>query len=150
MSNFDPSTFLDVTLTVPTEKRPPIPVGDYQALITEVKSRAWNSKDGSKSGIALDAVLEIQLPSAVAELVKQLTIKINDSIMLDLTEAGSIDNSPGKNSKLRRYRDALDMNKPGDSFSPRMMTGRFIGVKIKHDPYEGEIYERVEAVSRAA
>ena len=150
MSTFNPESFLDITLTEPTVKRPPIPVGDYTAIVGEVKSRSWQGKkDPSKSGIAFDIPLEVQLPDTVASMVGQSTIRVTDSVMLDLNEGGSLDNSPGKNRRLRLYREALDMNKPGDSFSPRQMQGRMIKVKIKHEEYEGDLYEKVDGVARA-
>jgi hypothetical protein len=150
MSSFDPEAFLDITLTEPTVKRPPIPVGDYHGILGEIKSRAWQGKkDPSKSGIAWDVPIEIELPPSVATMVGQPTIKVTDSIMLDITDSGSLDNSPGKNRRLRLYREALDMNKPGDSFSARAMSGRPVLVKIKHEEYEGDLYERVDAVARA-
>ena len=55
---------------------------------------------------------------------------------------------PGKNGKLRRYRESLDMNTPGVPFSLRQMIGRQIRVKIKHEPYEGEMYDRVDSVAK--
>ncbi len=69
--------------------------------------------------------------------------------MLDLNESGSIDWGKGRNGALRRWREALDMNKPGEAFSIRQMVGRPILVKIKHRSYQGELYEEVDSVSKA-
>jgi len=152
MSMFDPSTFLDATIEAPTEKRPPLPAGDYTAIIGEVKSRAWQGKkDPTKSGIAWDVPLTLEIPADVQTQLglTQPTITLTDSIMLDLTEGGTIDNSPGKNRGLRNYREALDMNKAGDVFSARKMTGQAIRVKVKHELYEDQIMERVGGVARA-
>ena len=38
---FDPIAYLDITLTDPTEKRPPLTPGDYTAIIGEVTDRKW-------------------------------------------------------------------------------------------------------------
>ena len=150
MSQFDPQSFLDVTLTEPSVKRPPIPVGDYTATVGEIKSRAWQGKkDPTMSGIAWDVPMTVELPPEVASQAGQSTIIVTDSLMLDLTDSGTLDTSPGKNRRLRLYREALDMNKPGDSFSARGMQGRVIKVRIKHDLYNGEIYEKVDSVARA-
>lgn len=152
ISAFDPQSFLDATLEAPTERRNPLPVGDYHAVIGEVAARAWQGrKDTTKSGIAWDVPLTVDIPAALQsalELPPTLTLKA--SIMLDLTDSGSIDNSKGKNGHLRMYRDALDLNKPGDSFSARKMQGRVVVVKITHELYEGNIQERVGAVARAS
>lgn len=152
MSMFNPDTFLDATIEAPTEKRPPLPAGDYTAVIGEVKSRAWQGKkDPTKSGIAWDIPLTLEIPADVQTQLglTQPTITLTDSIMLDLTDAGTIDNSPGKNRGLRNYREALDMNKAGDVFSARKMTGQAVRVKVKHELYEDQIMERVGGVTRA-
>lgn len=148
MSTFDPQSFLDATMDEPLTKRPPINPGSYSAVIGEPKTRAWQSKDGSKSGIALDVPLEISLDANEATRVGQPTVVISDSVMLDLTENGALETAPGKNRKLRNYREALNLNNPGDKFSFRMLQGRPIKVAVKHDAVDGEVYERVGAVAR--
>lgn len=148
-SSFNPETFLDATMTEPTEKRPPLPVGDYTAVVGAITARAWQGKaDPTKSGIAWDIPLTLEVPAEIqAELkMDQSTLPLKDSIMLDLTENGTIDNSPGKNRRLRAYREATDMNKPGDVFSARKMEGKVIKVKITHDLWEGQPIERVSGV----
>lgn len=148
-SSFNPETFLDATMTEPTEKRPPLPVGDYTAVVGAITARAWQGKaDPTKSGIAWDIPLTLEVPAEIqAELkMDQSTLPLKDSIMLDLTENGTIDNSPGKNRRLRAYREATDMNKPGDVFSARKMEGKVLKVKITHDLWEGQPIERVSGV----
>lgn len=146
-SMFDPQQFLDVTLTEPTVKRPPIPIGDYLGSIKSVKARAWKSRDNTKSGIAVDVAIEVALGD-LAQSYGAPAVVISDSIMLDTLENGSLDNSVGKNRKLGNYRDALDMNKKGEQFSIRMMEGRMIRVKVSHEMYEGDIYDRIEKVAK--
>lgn len=148
-SSFNPDTFLDATLTEPTEKRPPLPIGDYTAVIGSVTARAWQGKtDPTKSGIAWDIPLTIDVPAEIQAEIKmdQSTLPLKDSIMLDLTDGGTIDNGPGKNRRLRAYREATDMNKPGDVFSARKMEGKIVKVKISHDMWEGQPIERVSGV----
>ena len=151
-SIFDPQAMLDMTLDSPTEKRPPLPVGDYTAVIGDINARKWQGKqDPSKSGIAWDVQLTVQIPFEVQQSlgVEVNELKLSDSIMLDMLPNGSIDNSVGKNSRLRMYREAVDMNKPGDSFSARKMTGQVILVRIGHEEYNGNIMERVQKVARS-
>lgn len=154
MSAFDPTTYLDATLTEASTRRPPLPVRDFIGQILEVKSRSGSFTDkktgDSRSYVALDIPIEIDI-SSDPELVKvQGTSKITltDSLFLDLKDNGFIDNSPGKNNKLRRYREALDMNQDGQPFAPRMMSGRPIRAKIKHELYEGETYDRIDSVAK--
>ena len=151
---FDPAAYLNVEITEPTVKRPPLPIGDYMAVIGAVKAEAWSGKPGGpgegKSGIRWVVPLTIEVPPGIQADLKltQSTIVLSDSIMLDLTEGGLIDNSAGKNGKMRRYREALDMNKPGDSFGPKRMEGRPVRVKLTHELYQGDTQERIDAVAR--
>lgn len=154
MSTFDPQSFLDATFDAPTVKRPPLPVGDYTALVGEPTMRPWvSAKDPTKSGIAADYMMEVDVPSDVAERLKlnTSTIKVKYGIMLDLTPTGGIDNSPGANGGLRRFREALNMNKPGDSFNLRMAQGKAVKVKIGHREYpegSGDIFEEIVGLGR--
>ena len=147
---FDPQSFLDAQMETPLEKRPPLPEGDYTAMIGEIKSRAWQGKaDPSKSGIAWDIALVVQIPMDLQDSLGRPELTITDSTFIDITESGMIDSGPGKNRKLRAYREALDMNKVGDVFSARKMTGGIVKVKVKHDIYEGEPQERISGVAKA-
>lgn len=151
-SVFDPQSFLDAQLTEPTEKRPPLPVGDYRAVVGEVSARQWTGKaDPTKTGIAWDIPLTLEIPTEVQSAmgVTISTLNVTDSIMLDLTAQGTIDNGVGKNRRLRSYREACNMNKPGDVFSAKKMQGQIILVKIKHDMWEDNILEKVAGVAKA-
>lgn len=154
ISSFDPSQFLDASTTEALVKRPPLPAGaDFVATIGEIVTRTWTSKKEDakvKSGIAVDFPLEIDMtayPNVEAGGASKITLK--GGVMLDLTPGGAIDWGAGKNGALRRYREALGMNTPGQPFNIRMMQGRLIRVKIKHRTYEGEIYDEVDSVSKA-
>lgn len=152
-SAFDPQGFLDSATTEAFTKRPPLPVGDYISVIGEIQIKTGEIKKGERSGqpyTALNVPLEVDLsgyPDAV-QVVGQPKVTLFHMVMLDTKPGGGLDNGPGKNNNLRRYREALDMNKPGEAFSPRMMQGRPIRVKVKHDIYEGELQERVDSISK--
>lgn len=152
-NQFDPAQFVDMEITGALEKRPPLPEGDYTAMIGEVTCVPWASKtDSSKSGMRYVVPLKIQVPPDTKAALKLSTdvIQLTDSIMLDMNEQGGIDTSPGRNNSLRKYREALDQNKPGEPWSARRMQGQPILVKIKHDMYEGEVQERVGGVAKAS
>jgi hypothetical protein len=152
MSSFDPQSFLDAQITEPTVKRPPLPVGDYTAVIGEITARAWQGKtDPTKSGIAWDIPLSVEVPADVqAQLgLTTATITLKDSVMIDLTSEGMIDNGVGKNRRLRNYREATDLNKAGDVFSARKMVGTVIKVKVAHDVWEGEPIEKIAGVAKS-
>lgn len=157
-SAFDPNAFLSATMDAPLEKRDPLPVsnpvsgdGCYFATVKEVKSRVWEGKTEKtmgKSGIAFDVTLEVEVPEPLK--ASQGTDKriLSDSIMLDLTEAGQIDNGKGKNGRLRMYREAVNLNNPGDSFNALKMAGRPLKLKLEHRPYNDTIQEDVKQVLR--
>lgn len=158
---FDASAYLDLPVDVPLVKRPPITAGDYIATVKDVKARQWTSKDKidevtgrPKSGIAYDVVISIEVPEDVRNAVglTSPTLDLTPGIMLDMKADGTgIDTGPGKNGALRRWREALDMNKPGEVFTPRKMIGKMLTVKISHREYpagSGDFFEEVSGVSR--
>lgn len=151
-SQFDPSTFLDATTTEALVRRPPLPAGSTViGTIGEPVTRSWQGKqDPTKSGIAVDFNIDVDLTAYpdLQKIVGADKVVLKDGIMLDLNEGGMIDWSIGKNGKLRRYREALDMNVAGQPFSIRQMQGRRLLVKIKHRPYEGEMFEEVDSVAK--
>jgi hypothetical protein len=145
--NFDPASFVNLETTEALVRRPPIAEGDYLATIGEVKSVAWSSDKGS--GVRLVVPLTIQVPPEQQDKLGQSEIKLTDSVMLDLTEGGTLDMGVGKNNALRRYREATDLNKPGEAFSPARLMGRLIRAKVKHELYQGDVQERVAGVAKA-
>ncbi len=149
-SLFDPESFLKATLTEPTVKRDPLPVGDYVALIEKIDAKSW-SKEG-KSGVFLEVALNLQIPPDTQALLKitESSLKSKDSIFLDINSQGNLDTSPDKNKKLGMYRNAVDMNKVGDTFSPEAMLGRTILVKIAHRVTDIGIFENVAGVAKLA
>ena len=157
-STFDPSMFLDMEMDAPLEKRPPLPIGDYTAVIGEVTATTWQGKkDPSKSGIKWDFPITIDVPLDVQNSlgIEMPTLQLKDGIMLETTPQGGIDMGLGKNRQLRNYREAVDLNKPGDKFSARALVGKVVKVKLIHEPYtpaaggETIIVERIGGVARA-
>jgi hypothetical protein len=155
-SSFDPGQFLDATTSEALVKRPPLPAGQsFIGTITEMAVREWKSKKEDakvKSGVAFDLKVEIDLqayPEVQAQL-NMLKVVLTPGIMIDLKEDGkTIDWGMGRNGALRRWREALGMNNPGETFSPRQMIGRQILAKIKHRVYEGEFYDEIDSVAKA-
>jgi hypothetical protein len=155
-SSFDPGQFLDATTQEALVKRPPLPAGQsFIGTITEMAVREWKSKKEDakvKSGVAFDLKVEIDL-QAYPEVQASLNmpkVVLTPGIMIDLKEDGkTIDWGMGRNGALRRWREALGMNNPGETFSPRQMIGRQILAKIKHRVYEGEFYDEIDSVAKA-
>ena len=156
MSAFDPTAFLDAQQTEVNEKRPPLPEnnpgdenGLYTAVVGEVKAESGTIGKGDRAGqpwVSMVIPLQIQVPGELqaAGFAPQLTI--SDRAFLDLTPQGGLDNAPGKNRQQRSYREATGMNKAGEVFAWRMLQGKVVKVKIKHELYNETIQERVAAV----
>lgn len=155
-SAFDPNVFLDAQQTEVNEKRPPLPTenpddanGLYTAVIGEIKTDAGTIGKGDRVGqpwVSMLVPLRIQVPAAVQGLGLPPELTLTDRAFLDLTPQGGIDNAPGKNRQQRAYRDACDLNKPGEPFAWRMLTGRVVKVKVSHELYQETIQERVSNV----
>lgn len=156
-SMFDPNAFLAATTTEQGSIiSVPVPVGEYLAVIEKVDARPWQGKaDPSKSGIALDLVYNIDDPK-VKETLARDKVTVTQGLMLDLTEAGGLDMSKGRNIGLNRVREALGLNVPGQPFAPRMFEGKVVKVSIGHRPSErpsdppGTVFADVIGVARAA
>lgn len=151
MAAFDPKTFLDLTVTEQgSTEIIPIPVGDYVALIEKVNTRAWQKRDDpSVNGIALDVTYNLELTSAVKEIIGRDKAVVTQGITLDLTESGGLDMGKGKNVGLNRLREAVGLNRAGAPFNFRMLEGQAVKIKLGHRAGdEGQIYHDVKAVSK--
>lgn len=142
---FDAQQFLNITIDSPFTDRIPLPIGEYTALIGTVKPRTWVSKDGTKSGVALDIPLVVDVPMDTQQSCGfGPTTQLNDSAMIDLTESGmGFDFGPGKNRVLKDYREATDLNRPGEKFDLLMLQGKVIRIRITHYVYEGKPREKI-------
>jgi len=157
-SQFDPNTFLDAQQTEVNEKRPPLPTenpddenGLYTAVIGEIKTDAGTIGKGDRIGqpwVSMLIPLRIQVPAAVQGLGLPKEMTITDRAFLDLTPQGGIDNGKGKNRQQKAYRDACDLNNPGEPFAWRMLTGKVVKVKVSHEMYNEAIQERIGQVLR--
>jgi hypothetical protein len=150
MSQFDPAAFLDaVTTAASSTQALPVPVGEYTAIVKDVKGRTWQSKDGSASGLALDIVYEID-DENVKKLLERPTVTVRQSIMLDTTEQGTLDNGKGKNVQLGRLREAVGQNVPGQPWAPRMLVGQPLRVAVSHEMYNDAPVAKVTGTLKLA
>ena len=156
--DFDPNSFISQETTQQSEKRPPVPAQDYVATITELKADRWQSKDkidevtgDLKSGPLFIFTLTVDLPETIKEQCKIKSLVLTDWVMLDVVPGGTaLDYSIGKNNRLRAYRDATDLNRAGEPFSPLMLVGRLIKVRVTHEVYPGAIQERVGVIGKVS
>lgn len=153
MSQFDPNIFLHAEQTEVNERRQLLPVenpadsnGLYTAQVGEIKTDSGTIGKGDRSGqpwVSMIVPLKIDVPPELRDSLKlppQLTL--TDRVFLDLTADGrGVDNAPGKNRRQKEYRDALDMNKPGEAFSWDKVTGQVVKVRIVHEQnQDGETF----------
>lgn len=164
ISQFDPQQFLDAQQDTPNVKRPPLPVenpaspdGLYTGIIGEIKMESGTIGKGDRTGqpwLAAVVPIDIEVPQQVQDglglKLDKGTIRLQEYVMLDLTAQNTIDNSVGRNRRQRNYRDALDMNKPGDVWSWRKAIGQVLKVKIEHEMYNGEAVDKIGNVFRRA
>lgn len=145
--SFDADSFLNAAVEgANSTKIVPCPIGEYPALIEKVEARQWQSKDGTKTGVALDVFYSVQ-DAGVQQLLGREQVTVKQGIMLDLDGAG-LDMGEGKNVSLGRLRAAVDLNE--GQFSFNMLPGRMAKVKVSHrqDQKDPEIvYAQVDAVA---
>lgn len=163
-SGFDPKMFLDAQTSEQNVRRPPLPTanpldsadGAYDAIIGEVDMQSGIISKGDRMGqpwLMAVVPLTVQIPQQIQDQLgiklEKGTITLTDRAMIDLTPQNTIDNSVGRNRRQRQYREALDLNKPGDVWSWRKATGQPIRIKVEHEMYQGEVQERVGSLLRA-
>ena len=155
-SAFDPSIFLDTQQNEVNERRPPLPTenpddpnGCYTAVIEEIKADSGTIGKGERLGqlwVSMIIPLRLQVPAAVQALGLPPELTLTDRAFLDLTPQGSIDNSKGKNRTQRAYRDACNLNKPGEPFAWRQLQGHVVKVRVVHELYNEQIQERIATI----
>jgi hypothetical protein len=144
---FNPESFLDQVITEANDTvQVPVPAGEYMALVKSIKAATWQSKDGTKSGLKLEVVWDIQDP-AVLTLLDRTSATCRQSIMLDVTEACGLDMGKGKNIGLGKLRTAVNMNAPGQPFSPSQLVGQCARVTVEHRIHNDAIFAEVKAVA---
>lgn len=150
---FDTQQFLHQTIDQSNStEMVPVPEGEYLAMADKVEVIQWNSKDGSKSGLKLQLIWDLQDENVKALLERQ-KVTARQDIMLDLTDDGTgLDLGKGKNVGLGRLRAAIDMNENGQPFSFAQIQGHLAKVSVKQrfdDNDPTKIYSEVRAVAHA-
>lgn len=150
---FNVDTFLDYTTTDSNDTVfVPVPIGEYTAVISEVKARQFAKKDDpSITFVALDVTWEID-DQPVKELLGRDKVTVKQSVFLDISASGGLDMGKGKNVGLGRLRDAVNLNGPGQPFAPSMLNGRIAKITVTHATGKepGSILANVGGVARLA
>jgi len=146
--SFDPQSFLESTVQGANDtKIIPVPVGEYMGVIKEVKPRQWQSKDGSQTGVALDVLWFVE-DANVKQYLDRPEVVVKQGIMLDLTPAGDLDMSKGKNIGLGRVREAIGMNDSSAKFSFTMLPGQSAKISVTHRISGEDTFAEVKGVAK--
>jgi hypothetical protein len=155
MSDFDPTAFLDGATEQVSERMPNLPAGqDYISTIESVDFRkVQGKKDPAATFLFMDVKHKIDTSRVEinGHAYPTPTRTIVDGFIVNTKEGNpnAIDYGPGKNGRIRQYREALGLNEAGVTFSPRAMIGRQLRVKTKLDPYEGDFFDKIDSVAKA-
>lgn len=151
MSIFNPEQLLTATITEANTKRNLLTPGqEYTATVQDVKSVVRRNQDGFDTNV-IDVKVSVNVPYEQLDAVGRETVDLTDSIWLDTNSAGLIDMGPGKNPKMKNWRDATDTNKAGKDFNFTQFVGRTVRIRVEHyvSKKDGETYEQVKGVTRA-
>lgn len=145
MSQFDPDMFMNQVTTDSTDtKFTPVPVGEFKAVIADVKA----AKAGDKPVLNITWNVDSDEARAATGMDKP---QVRQTIWLDLTEQGGMDMGKGKNVGLGKLREALGQNRAGQPWSPGMLNGCVAMIMVGHRAGKeaGEVFADVKAVAAA-
>ena len=146
--SFDANAFLQSQISASNSTQTiPCPAGDFTGIIDKVSARQWQSKDGSQTGVALDVFWDIE-DAEVKQQLDRTQVIVKQSIMLDLTANGGIDQAKGKNVGLGRLRDAVGKNNEGEVFTFDMLPGLAAKVRVTHRVDGEDTYAEIKSVAR--
>ena len=145
--SFDAQSFLDAAISGSNSTRViPVPIGEYQGIIEEIKPRQWTSRDGLTSGIAIDITWLIE-DEAVRTVLGRDKVTARQGLMLDTTETGALDTGEGKNVSLGRLREAIGKNDPKAPFAFSMLPGSAAKIKVTHRVVGEDTYAEVSGTA---
>lgn len=149
-TTFDPATFLNQQFegTLDT-KMVPCPAGETIGMIDKSEIVPWASRDGTKSGVKAQLLWSVE-DDAIKSLLGRDKVIVRQDIMLDTTEDGSLDMGKGKNIRLGRLLEALDLNN-GEPWSFGSLVGRMAKINVSHRPSQDgqDVYAEVDRVAHA-
>jgi len=147
--SFDADTLLntDVTGAASTEYVP-IKVGEFTGIITDVGAKEVVSKKNGETYRFLEVQYMVD-DEEVREETGMAEPKVRQSMILDFTDAGTLDLGKGKNVNLGRLREACNQNDPSKAWNFQMLVGQAVKISVKHRTGdEGQIYAEVKGVSK--
>jgi len=133
--NFDPQNFLNSTAAegAMETKFVTCPAGEYNASIVDVGARAIKDKNTGEETPVVDVVWGVS-DQAVMEATGMETVRVRQSLFIDMTPQGGLATGPGKNIQLGRLREALKQNDPSKPWNFNMLKGAAARIKVEQSP----------------
>lgn len=154
-SLFNPEMFMESAIQGANDtKITPCPVGEWPAIVEDVKVQAIEVKDGENAGDVTGKlnVFWITEDPEVVRVTGRPKVRVRQEMFLDLTEDGSgLDMGKGKNVRLGKLREAVGLNNPSVPFMFRQLIGQYGIIKTgqRADKKDSSIiYDEVLAVRR--
>jgi hypothetical protein len=147
--SFDPESFLntDVQGEVSTVYTP-IPAGEFPGVIDDVSAKEVVSTKNGNTYHFLEVRYTID-SEEVRSATGMDSPKARQSMILDFTEAGTLDLGKGKNVNLGKLLEATGLNNPAKPWNFQMLVGKAVNCLIKHRTADdGQIFAEVKAVSK--
>jgi len=140
-SAFDPTLILDAAETTEAaQKGDPIPVGEYTGMTGSVhKVKRVTTKDNDvlhflEFQVMIDGSSPTPDGRTVSEVTGARSTTLRAEGRVDLTPQGGWDFAKGKNNFIRRVREALGQNVPGQAWKLPMIHNQPIKVVVGHRP----------------
>lgn len=129
MSTFDPNSFMNTTVNSSNDTQYiQVPEGEFQATVDKVEAKVVG-QDNPRP--VLNVSWKTSDPQ-VQNVTGRAENTVRQTIWLDVTESGGLDDGKGKNVGLGKLRDALGQNTPGQPWMPGMLVGGVAKIKTKH------------------
>lgn len=147
--SFDPDNLVNMDITGSTSTEyVPIPEGEFTGVIQDVSAKQVTSKKNGQTYTFLELMYVID-DEDVREETGMAEPKSRQSMILDFTDAGTLDLGKGKNVPLGRLREACNLNDPSKAFNFNMLVGQAVKVNVKHRTGdEGQIYAEIKGVAK--
>ena len=150
MSVFDPDAFAQTQVDGAMDDHlTPCPPGDRSGQVNKFVTRQFVSEKDGKTYTVMDVFWNI-LDDESKKVTGMDNPMCRQSIFIDLTEEGALDNNKGKNIQLGALRTAVGQNSKGKAWHPNKLNGALAICHIEPDKNDPENYSRVTKVAKAA
>lgn len=150
MSIFNPEDFAQASVDGSMDTHlVPVPPGDRNGQVTKFLTKQFDSDKTGETYTVLELSWQI-LDDEAKKVTGQDNPHCRQSVFIDLTAEGALDNSKGKNTQLGALREAVGQNSKGKKWNPNMLVGATALCHIEPDKNDPENYSRVTKVAKAA